>query len=257
MDFFTSKKERRASEANNFTNTLWFGMGLLMVVFFTLGAINTTLEFRTTVTFAIAYFGGWIYLWQVGKDWRGYKAYVQSTNANNPNTLWQENITKDKLVWVGAGIIGVFISVYISFTINDLVTSQLVGLTLSGIVILLALFKTEALLAPVWIHGTYNSFVIAVKLGFIKAQLFQPLSQSPINVPELVAGLNGAQRLGTEIIFQYMIVATAEELLKTAFLVFFMIALRRYLPPNQAKWTSGILSVLIWVGLHTIQAISV
>jgi len=263
MKFFPTKKERKVKEINGLTNALWFGIGTLIVVFFLLGRIQTELEFRTVVAFAIAYLMSRGYLSSVEQNWRNMKSHVQSNDPNNPNAFWQENLSGNKFIIIIIGIVGVFAGVFAGVAINHPIATPIIGILLSGIAIGWAFLKTESIFVPIIIHGTYNAFVISLKLGAIPGDFLgeeftlQLLAYSPITVPEIgVSGFSGFSNLVLEWIFQYMLVATSEELLKVALATFFIISFKgKFTAKGDTKYGSYFLATLIWVALHTVQAI--
>lgn len=244
------------------TNALWFGTGVLIVIFFLLGNIETTLDFRTTVAFGFAYLFSWFYLKYLESNFRGCRARVCRDLRNSPDAFWQGDLTKRNLIWVPIGAAGVFGAVILTSPIEP-PFGTIVGIGLSGAIMMIVLIRYQAQLLTIFIHGIYNGFVVSIQLGFLKTgglTILQPLSQSPILVPVVGFGTSFDQiaNVATEIIFQFMLVSTSEELLKTALTAFFIIAFRGYFDQKGGtKYVAGGLAVIIWTVLHTIQAISI
>ena len=243
------------------TNALWFGTGVLIVIFFLLGNIETTLDFRTTVAFGFAYLFSWVYLKYLESNYRGCKARVCKDPKNSPDAFWQADITKRNLIWVPIGAGGVFGSVILTSPL-DPPLGTILGIALSGFIMMFILLRYNAILLVIFVHGIYNGLVVSIQLGFIKTgglSVLAPLSQSPLLVPVVGFGSSFDQlaNVATEVIFQFMLVATSEELLKTALTAFFIIAFRGYFSQQGGiKYLAGGLAVLVWTILHTIQAIS-
>lgn len=241
---------------------LWFGIGIMITVFFILGQIKTDLDFKTTLAFGFAYLLSRSYLYAVEGNWKQTKAFVQSKNRDNPLTFWQEPLKREHIRYIILGTLLVFGSAFLGTALKHPILTPIIALTLSGLVLMWVLFKTENILAPIWIHGTWNGFVIALKYGVIPHSLVPEefkqslLSINPIFVPEVGLGFEGFSKILTEIIFQYMLVSTTEELMKVALTVFFILSFKGYFTKKGAtKYEAGFLAVMIWVGLHTIQAV--
>ena len=102
----------------------------------------------------------------------------------------------------------------------------------------------------------YNSFVITLKQGAFEVATF--LQQTPIRVPEVGIGIQGLSSLYSEIIWQFMLVATAEEIMKIAILVFVVLALTARFPRNRTPTYIGAgVAIGLWGIMHTIQALSI
>ena len=243
------------------TNALWFGTGVLIVIFFLLGNIETTLDFRTTVAFGFTYLFSWFYLKYLESNFRGCKARVCRDPKNSPAAFWQADLTIRNLVFVPLGALGVFGAVILAAPLTP-PFGTILGIGISGAIMMAILLRFNSLLIVVFIHGIYNGLVVSIQLGFIKTgfTILEPLSQSPINVPIVGFGASFDQiaNVATEVIFQFMLVATSEELLKVALTAFFIIAFRGFFSQQGGiKYLAGGLAVSVWVVLHTIQAISV
>lgn len=244
------------------TNALWFGTGVLIVIFFLLGNIETTLDFRTTVAFGFAYLFSWFYLKYLESNFRGCKARVCRDPKNSPDAFWQADLTKRNLIWVPLGAAGVFGAVILTAPLPP-PFGTIAGIGLSGAIMMAILLRFNAVLLVIFIHGIYNGLVVSIQLGFIKTgglTFLAPLSQSPLNVPVVGFGASFDQlaNVATEVIFQFMLVSTSEELLKVALTAFFIIAFRGFFSQQGGiKYLAGGLAVSVWVVLHTIQAISV
>lgn len=251
-------KRRRGlvAEINGLTNALWFGVGVLIVIFFLLGNIQTTLDFRTTVAFAFAFLFSFGYLQFIESNFRNCKARF-CVAANRPDAFWQKDITLRNIIWVPIGVVAVFAAVIGASSLGNPL-GAIVGIAGSGTVMMIILIRFNAVLLPIFIHGIYNSVVVSIQLGVIDTSqlaFLKALETSPVFVP--IIGFGGTfdqiANVSTEIIFQFMLVATSEELLKTALVAFFIFSFRGYFTQKGGiKYLAGALSVLIWTVLHTV-----
>lgn len=163
--------------------------------------------------------------------------------------FFMQDITIYKLVWIPIGLVGVFTGSYIGIISQQ----PLIGIFVSGIMMLIAFYRTHAILIPIIIHGIYNSVVVYIRAGTFD----NILSASPIHVPEIGINLKGFSTLASEIIFQNVLVAPAEEFLKVLVIAFVLVSTRgQFGSKGISKWIAGIFAVLLWVLFHTIQAVT-
>jgi len=235
------------------TTILWFGISIIIFAFFLLANLQNILQFNTAVAFLMIWTASLIYLGMVNRN-PNLKGHVKSVDA-----FWQVDINKQGLKWIGIGLGGVFLAVAVSVFIN----SALIGIILSGFVLMFAFIKTNSILVPVIIHGVYNSVVVAIKQGALQFSGFfgdftqSLLDSSPIRVPEVGVGIQGLSKLYSEIIWQFILVATAEELMKIAVLIFVVIAIKSRFERGNPVYIGAIISVIIWGLLHSIQSLSI
>ena len=228
------------------TTKLWFGMTVIIFAFFLLANIQNTLEFNTAISFILIYLISVAFLFMLSQN-NTIKSHLEHLH-----TFWMSDIDKSKLIWIPIGIAGVFASVGLAVTIDY----PLLGIFLSGGGMMYAFIKTNAILIPIIIHGIYNSFVVALKQGAFEFATF--LQQTPIKVPEVGIGISGMSDLYSEIIWQFLLVATAEEVMKVAILVFVVLALTSRFPRNEMATKIGAgVAIGLWGIMHTIQALSI
>ena len=228
------------------TTKLWFGITVMIFAFFLLANIQNTLEFNTAISFILIYLVSVAFLFLISQN-TGMRNHLEHLH-----TFWMKDIDAGKLVWIPIGIAGVFASVGISIAIDF----PLLGIFLSGGVMMFIFLKTNAILIPIIVHGIYNSFVITLKQGAFEVATF--LQQTPIRVPEVGIGIQGLSSLYSEIIWQFMLVATAEEIMKIAILVFVVLALTARFPRNRTPTYIGAgVAIGLWGIMHTIQALSI
>jgi hypothetical protein len=226
---------------------LWFGITVMIFAFFLLANIQNTLEFNTAISFILIYLVSVAFLFLISQNIDAKK------HLEHLHTFWMNDINARQLIWIPIGIAGVFASVGVSIAVDF----PLLGIFLSGGVMMFIFLKTNAILIPIIVHGIYNSFVISLKQGaFDIGATF--LQQTPIRVPEVGIGIQGISSLYSEVIWQFMLVATAEEVMKIAILVFVVLALTARFPRNQtATYIGAGVAIGLWGIMHTIQALSI
>ena len=122
------------------------------------------------------------------------------------------------------------------------IDNQLAGIFVSGLVLGSIFILTNAILVPIVAHGIYNSFVV---LYFEKSLLF--------NVPEVGLTIQGLTEIGSEVIFQNVLVAASEEMFRVFLIVLFIIIIKkRFNTLGAGKWLAMIGADAIWTIYHTI-----
>jgi hypothetical protein len=222
---------------------LRFGISVIIFAFFLIANLKDFLQFNTAVAFLFIWVVSLMFLGMVNRN-PSLSNHVRSVDA-----FWQTDPTVKSLRWIGISLGGIFAVVALSVTLN----SPLIGIGLSGEILMVAFVKTNSVLVPVLAHGIYNSFVTTVQAtGLEFLTLF---NQSPILVPKIDIGIAGISNLFSEIIWQFMLVATAEELMKVAVLVFVVIMLKGRFEKGNQIWIGGGIAVVIWTMMHTVQAL--
>lgn len=220
---------------------LWFGIGVMTFAFFLLANIHNDVEFNIAISFIIIFLISVSYLFHIEQR-PSKKAELASLDF-----FWMHDMTKNALKWVGISLALVFMAVVLSIMSG----SSLVGIGISGGIMMYAFFKTNSILVPIITHGTYNSFVVAVKRSGLDVASF--FSTSPIKVPEVGLGIQGLSSIYSEIIWQFMLVATAEEVMKIAITVFVTIAIANNIKAGKPAYMGAFVAIAVWTGLHTVQ----
>ena len=236
------------------TTKLWFGITPIIFAFFLLANINNDVDFDVALAFISIFLVSLVVLSYYSKGEN--KNYLKQFNA-----FWLSDITTRKGFWFLIATGGIFGSWGVSILLN----SQFLGIVLSGGVLMLSFLRTGSILVPIFAHGIWNSFVVAVQQGFLgnvfsPAQLNLALSSIPITVPTIGIGLPGFANFFTEMIWQLTLVATAEEAMKVAVMVFVLVALRRgknFIDGSTALAIGAISAIAIWAVLHTINTVVV
>ena len=154
--------------------------------------------------------------------------------------FWTANISKKNIMWLGFSIAGVFLFSYIGGTTGN----PLMGLIGSGLVMGFALWKSKSIIIPFIAHGTYN--VVILELG--KAGLVSNSFIAHSAIP--VAATNSNVIL--EILWQFFLVASSEELLKLAAIVWALFLIRGMFNTKSeiADALAIIFGVIIWTLFH-------
>lgn len=215
-------------------------------------------EFKTLTLFFLIYLGFGFGLLFTQVNLAGLKQ-----KSDELELFWTNEIDKNGVIWVIIGVIGVFASVALVLTLgqgldqNGLRNAQILGILLAGFIMITAFLKTNSLLVPVIIHGVYNSFI--VYLQYTKFELVGGLTgfaSVPISVPQIGIGFQGFADLYSEIIWQFFLVAIAEEFLKLGVLVFVVILLYGvWKSKSLAVIVGAVIAVIFWSILHQIQAL--
>lgn len=227
------------------STTLWFGLSVIIIGFFLLANIHDILQFNIAVVFLFIWTVSNIYLGMVNRNPNLF------AHIKNIDIFWQLNLDRNSFKWIGITLGGILLAVVLSI----LIKSPLFGIGLAGIALFVGFQKTNCILVPIIAHGIYNSIVVSAKKSGL--DWLSGLSQSPIIVPEVGIGLQGFSQLYTEVMWQFILVATSEELMKIAIVVFTVSMIKQRFEKGTQVWIGGIVSIVVWVMLHTIQAQSV
>lgn len=242
------------------TTLLWI-IGFPMILgFYSLSNTDNSAQFQNLTIFFELYIASLVAIMFIHVD-----AFDLKTNARKLRAFWTDDIDRKRIGWIGVGIVGVFSVVGITLAAgqniapNEIPVIQILGIGLAGIVMMYCFLKTNSIMVPIIIHGTYNSFIVflqQVPLSLSPSQL----NSIPISVPTI--GINFFQssatfgRLYSEFIWQYTLVATAEEFLKLAVLYFMIGAIAgRWLPKGVTLIIAAAVSIAVWVSFHSIVAI--
>jgi len=252
------------SNANGFgiTTKLWFGITPIIFSFFLLANINNDVSFDIALAFISIFVVSLLILSYYSKGEN--KNYLRQFNM-----FWLSEITTDKAKWLLIATGGIFGSWFLA----SLIQSAFIGIIISGGVLMIALIKSGTILTPIFAHGFWNSFVVADQQGLLKPlwDLFRldltqgsvtlgtgALSAIPITVPTIGIGLPGFANFFTEMIWQFTLVATSEEAMKVAIVVFVLVALRKgrnFIDGSTALIIGAIAAITIWSVLHTINSV--
>lgn len=249
-----------ARNPTHVTTALWI-IGFPMILgFYSLSNTSNTGQFQNLTIFFMLYVASLLAIVFIHVD-----AFDLRTTAQKLRAFWTDDIDRRRLGWIGIGIIGVFAVVGLTLAIGTNIAPsaipiiQILGIALAGCVMMFCFLKTNSILVPIIIHGTYNSFIVFLQQMPLSLSPGQ-LNSLPISVPQI--GVNFFQnsqvfgRLYSEFIWQYTLVATGEEFLKLAVLYFSIGAIAgKWLPKGVTLLISAVISIAIWTSFHSVVAI--
>ncbi len=242
-------KDRKST---GITNWIYFGLAIITVMVFLLGNVSSceSVQFCATTIFFIVFIGSLTMLtllWLISPQ---IKSRLQGTNVK---LFFMQDITFKKLLLVPLGLILVITFSYLATSFNngspDITQNPapFVGIFLAGIVMGVQLILTHSILVPILTHGIYNSVVVLLREQVVGLATF------PIAVPEIGLSIKGFSDLGSEIIFQNVLVASSEELFKTFIIAFFVVAVAgSFQSKGKLVWAGMIVAVLLWTLYHSI-----
>lgn len=245
-------------------STVIWVLALPMILgFFALSNIQNEVEFRTLQTFFFLYLGSGMGILFAQSNLGG-----TGERAKDLNIFWTNDIDLNGLMWIVIGIFTVIASIFLLlFTISGadadtIRTGQFAGIVIGGIIMMIAFLRTNALLVPIIIHGTYNSLVVYLeqtKFSIIGGiEQFSSVGEERVllGVNEIGIGFQGISNIFSEFIWQFTLVATAEEFLKLAILVFVVILINGFFNSKGLSVVIGAgVSILFWSSLHLVSAI--
>lgn len=245
-------------------STVIWVLALPMILgFFALSNIDNEIEFRTLQTFFFLYLGSGMGILFAQANLGG-----TGERARDLNIFWTNDIDLKGLIWIGAGIFAVFVSVFMILIlasggdVEQLRNAQFAGILIAGIIMMVAFLQTNALLVPIIIHGVYNSTVVYLnrtQFSIVGGQ--QQFSVAPdqpvlLGVNEIGIGFQGVSDLFSEFIWQFTLVATAEEFLKLAILVFVVVLINGFFQSKGLSVLVGAgVAIIFWTSLHLVNAI--
>jgi len=205
---------------------IWVLIIPMIIGFFALSNIDNEIQFRTLNVFFILYLAS------------GFGIFLAMANvfniadsAKKLSVFWTNDIDSKGLTWILIGIVGVFASVGLTLTIasgasaDGILIAQVTGIGLAGVVMMVTFLQTNALLVPIFVHGFYNSVVVFLRVtgfdvvGGTNQFSIAEGSKLFLSVNEIGIGLGQTADLISEVIWQFTLVATAEEFLKLGILV--------------------------------------
>jgi len=235
MKLFSQHKS--STEKVTFSITfLFFALGIGILGFFLLTASNDSGEFTQTLIFLLIFIASYEIL--LGTGFAG----VTGNGQNNKDSLkyfFAQSPTLSDLKWIPIGL-G---SIWVVSQVASNVESPLFAIFISGLILSITLIRTNAILIPIIIHGTWNSYVF-----------LSGLTTSPFIVPKI--GLS--TDTWTQVFFQYFLTSNAEEMMRVVIIVLVVVTLSkntRFSRKNPiVLGIAVIVSVIAWTGYHTIVA---
>jgi len=252
-----------ARNVTRVSTVIWVLALPMILGFFALSNIQNETEFRTLQTFFFLYLGSGVGILFAQANLGG-----TGERAKDLNIFWTNDIDINGLVWITIGIFTVVASIFLllfSISGGDADTirnGQFVGIFIGGIIMMIAFLKTHALLVPIIIHGTYNSLVVYLQatgfelVGGIEQFASVGSDRIILGVNEIGIGFQGVSNIFSEFIWQFTLVATAEEFLKLAILVFVVILINGFFKSTGLSVIIGAgVAIMFWSSLHLVSAI--
>ena len=226
-------------------------LSVIVVLFLLLSNINNDIEFKSIIIFIITFIGSYIFLFSLpsfserGKYLKGEK---------DIKLFFMQDLTVGGLIFAGLGTLGIlgisFASTYIS---SDLVFNALIGIGGSGLLKLWIFFKTKSIIVVTLMHGAYNSIIFGLRTDFGT----QTLGISGISVPEIGINIGAFDRLVSEILNQFFLVALAEEMFIVLVMSFVLIGLKGTFDSSSGyRYVAGGLAVSLWSVYHLINSLT-
>lgn len=226
---------------------IWLVVGAIFSLFSFLANLHNDTQFKAAQVFTDLYLFSFVLLITLPQFDR---FRTKLTGDDGEKNFWLQDLTFHKLLYVPLGFVLVLVSAYLALLINQ----PIIGIFISGMIMLTIFFRTHSILIPVFIHGMYNSFVVLVQSGMIGNSFIpQSITTSALGVPIIGVTISGLSALASEIIFQNVLVATSEELFKMMVIAFVVVNLRGGFNAGKgSKWFAGIIAVISWAVLHII-----
>lgn len=234
-----------------YSTWLFFGLSVIIVFVYLLANVNKceSVEFCATTIFFIIFIGSIVMM--IVLFFLSPSPHVD--NLKSIKFFFMQDFTLKKLIWIPAGLGGVFLASYVGVATQQ----PLISIFLSGMIMLFAFFHTRAIGIPIIIHGLYNGMVVYLRSGVSNDLISQIFANNPISVPNIGLTLGQYSGLTSEIIFQIFLVAVAEEMFKVFITTFGIVAMRGKFDAKGGviTWLSGSMSVGVWTIYHSISAI--
>ncbi len=227
-------------------------------IYLVIGAIFSSFAFLTNYNhgsnqiasitfFSLTYIFSFVFLIMLPFMSQMYGTRVRGSDGVRP--FWLQNLTLGKLAWVPIGVVGVFAMAYLSVGLQ----SPIIGIFLSGVIMMICFFRTHSILVPILIHGIYNAVIVVLQAGIFTNSF---LSTAPTSVPLIGVSLVAGSQLTSEMIFQFVLVATTEELLKMLIIAFFIVNIKgTFDSKGILKYFGAVTAIIIWSVLHLIVAL--
>lgn len=148
------------------------------------------------------------------------------------------------IIYIGIGFVGLFISVYLLTAYIAGNVGILIGLFSGGIVLAIALIRSENAMVPIIAHGIYDSLVLMIANGVFGSIAVDPAT---LGVSAFTFGSITPQDAVNQTIIQFIGPAFSEEMLKISTALGIGIMFN-----TKNKWVMMIIAVLAWAGLHSV-----
>ncbi|MCV0393637.1 MAG: hypothetical protein K5790_10185 [Nitrosopumilus sp.] len=245
LGFEDLSHQDKISKGFGLVTWLFFFITGSSVMFFVLSA-EGSIEFRRVMTFVTAFSLPLLLMLLLSRiEFIGNR--LRSDDEGEP-LFFMKNPTMKDLIMIPPAIGVLFlVSIVLHNAGNDFAVLMFAGILLGGLLMI-----TRAIIIPIVVHGTYNSIIYLDSKGLL-GNTGLP-SDLPINVPLINAQIELFGEVTPEIVFQYALTATGEEMLRAFFIGGFLLASSGDFETKKLNFIAGILvSGTAWAVMHAIQ----
>lgn len=224
---------------------LFFFMTGSAVMFFTLSA-DGSIEFRRVMTFVTAFTLPFLLMVALSRiEFIGSRL---RTDDDGEPLFFMKNPTLKDIILIPFGIGLIFLTSIILHNANQDFTALMVASVILGGLLLI----TRSIIIPIFVHGTYNAIIFLDSKGILGNTGIP--SDLPISVPLINAQIDIFGNIAPEVIFQYALTATGEEMFRTFLIGGFLLASSGDFRNKLPNFIAGILvSGTTWAVFHAIQ----
>lgn len=215
------------------------------VMFFVLSA-EGSIEFRRVMTFITAFSLPLLLMLLLSRvEVIGNR--LRSDDDGEP-LFFMKNPTMRDLIIIPPAIGLLFlVSIMLHNIGQDFAVLMFAGILLGGL-----LMVTRSIIVTILVHGTYNSIIYLDSKGLL-GNTGLP-SDLPITVPLINAKIELFGEVVPEVVFQYALTATGEEMLRTFFIGGFLLASSGDFETKKLNFLVGVfISGTAWAVMHAIQ----
>lgn len=238
-------KSEKISRGFGLVTWLFFFITGTSVMFFVLSS-EGSIEFRRVMTFITAFTLPLLLVMLLSRV-ESIGSRLRSDDEGEPLFFMKNPTLRDLLLVVPVFLGILFISIFLHNAGLDFVALLVAGIILGGL-----LFVTRSIIIPILVHATYNSVIFLDSKGiFGNIGIPQDL---PLSVPLINAQVEIFGEIAPEVVFQYALVATGEEMLRTFIIAGFLVASAGEFRTKFINFIAGILvSGTVWAVYHAIQ----
>lgn len=252
-----STESGRTLLAPNHQLAIVWGLSATVILFFLLINLSNDVEFKSTIIFQATIIVS-IFITIVllassrGHLLKGNKAFFFNNPLKmKPFFIWFSICFSASFIWAIA-VQNMGLNGFASLSQSEV--EGLLTLFGSGMFFVVALERTGSIITPVFSHGLFNSIVFAMSKTGFGADFIQTQS---LPIPLIGIPLGDVNQILVESIFQFMLVALAEEHYRVMVIALFLVIFKKSFKDSILKvYLAGAFSVVIWAVLHLPNAFS-
>ena len=239
---------RQVQRGVGYSNYLFFSILLIASVVFLLDSsksCGTAIDFCTISIFLIVFTISMVMLLLLSLITYEHGSRGGAFKYGNVKMFFLEDINLKQIILIPTGLFAVFIVSYAAILANN----PVIGIFLSGTIMMGIFFYSNSALPVIIIHGGYNGLVVLLRSQNLS---FLPnFSQSPITIPDISFQLF-PQQIINQVLTQFFLVAPAEEVFKIFMVTVFLIIVKLKFNFSGIipKLIAGSISVFIWATYH-------